>query len=180
MAAALVLALVLVLLIEIYLVSLVAHVVGLPLTLAILVLISALGATLIKREGLRTWRTLRATLGAGRIPARELGDAALVLVGGVLLLTPGFLTDAIGLLLILPPTRDVARRLLTALALRRALGPAAGVGMGLHAARRSTPDPPGSGRVIDGEVLPPEGPRPSDMPRPPDVRRPPDVQRPRP
>lgn len=78
---------------------------------AALVAVSLLGAYVIRREGLATWRALRDSLGSGQVPSRELADTALVLVGGTLLLTPGFLSDAVGLLLILPLTRPVARRL---------------------------------------------------------------------
>ena len=72
------------------------------------------GTWLIKREGGRAWAALRTALESGRMPARELADGALILVGGTLMLSPGFVTDAFGILLILPFTRPVARRLLTA------------------------------------------------------------------
>ena len=72
-----------------------------------------LGAWLIKREGGRAWQALRTALNTERMPARELADGALILIGGTLMLTPGFVTDAFGILLILPFTRPVSRRLLT-------------------------------------------------------------------
>ena len=64
---------------------------------------------LAKAEGRAAWRRLSAAVAAGRPPGREVIDGALVLVGGLLLIVPGFITDAVGLLL-LAPTRAVARR----------------------------------------------------------------------
>jgi len=79
-------------------------------TIALLLFESALGAYLVKREGRRSWRALKEALSTGRMPGRELADAALVLIGGTLLLTPGFLTDIVGFFFILPFTRPVTRR----------------------------------------------------------------------
>lgn len=91
-------------------------------TLLLLVAESALGAWLVKREGGRTWSALNAALNSGRMPSRQLADAALVLVGGTLLLTPGFVTDLFGFFFILPFTRPVARGLLETVVTRRLLG----------------------------------------------------------
>lgn len=90
-------------------------------TIALLVLMSAIGAWIMKREGSRAWIALRAALADGRMPARELSDAALVLVGGALLLAPGFITDAAGLFLVLPVTRPITRRWLQTIAERQLL-----------------------------------------------------------
>jgi UPF0716 protein FxsA len=99
----------------------VGRVIGGWQTLLLLLIESALGAWLVRREGLRTWRALADALQTGRMPSRELADAALVLVGGTLLLTPGFLTDVVGFFAILPPTRPIARRGLEVLVSRRLL-----------------------------------------------------------
>lgn len=155
---------------EIYVILQVGHVLGFWLTLALLLGGSVLGAALVKHEGMRAWRTLKAALAAGRIPGREMADAGLVLAGGVLLLTPGFLTDAVGFVLVLPFTRPLARRVLTFLALRRVLP------LGTTRLRRGTgarggagPGASGSGIVIEGETLPPRSPgtttRPPSAPR---------------
>ncbi|MBK7723222.1 MAG: FxsA family protein [Austwickia sp.] len=88
-------------------------------TIALLLLESALGAWLVRRQGAGAWRALNLALQTGRMPARELSDAALVLVGGVLLLTPGFLTDLLGFFLLLPLTRPIARRWLQVIVERR-------------------------------------------------------------
>lgn len=79
-------------------------------TFGLLLLDSALGAWLVRREGAFAWQGLQLALQTGRMPARELSDAALVLIGGVLLLTPGFITDGVGFFLLLPFTRRFARR----------------------------------------------------------------------
>lgn len=158
MPLVLLLAFVLLPLAEIYLISLVGHVFGLPLTLGALLLISVLGAAVVKREGLRTWRALRAALASGQLPARPLADGALVLIGGALLLTPGFLTDAVGALLVFPGSRSVARRLLTGYAMRRALGES---GSSRRAGRRGSASSPtgahgrrpGEGVVLEGQVI---------------------------
>jgi UPF0716 protein FxsA len=97
---------------EIWLIIQVGQTIGAWQTVVALVAISVLGAWLVRREGRRTWAALTTAVQRGRLPARELLDAGLVLVGGTLLLTPGFLTDLVGLVFLLPPTRPVARRLL--------------------------------------------------------------------
>lgn len=73
---------------------------------------TALGAYLVRKEGRKTWRALREALSSGRMPSVELADAALVFVGGVLLLLPGFLTDIVGMIVLLPWTRPWSRRLM--------------------------------------------------------------------
>ena len=79
-------------------------------TILLLVLDSILGSWLIRHEGGRAWRALRDALDSGRMPAKELADGALILIGGTLMLAPGFVTDAFGILMILPFTRPFFRR----------------------------------------------------------------------
>jgi UPF0716 protein FxsA len=88
-------------------------------TLVLLLVVSAAGAWLAKREGLAAWRRFQLAMAQGRIPTVEVADGAMVLLAGALLLTPGFLTDVVGILLLLPPTRAMARRLAPRLAARR-------------------------------------------------------------
>jgi len=106
---------------EIALIIAVGTVIGGWQTLALLLVESALGAYLVKREGRRTWQALRVALNTGHMPGRELADAALVLIGGTLLLTPGFLTDIAGFFFILPFTRPITRRWLQGVVERRLL-----------------------------------------------------------
>ncbi|MGW6504506.1 FxsA family protein [Nonomuraea angiospora] len=96
---------------EIWLLIQVGSVIGGPATVALLIADSLLGAWLVRREGRRAWRALQEAIGSGRMPERELADGGLVLVGGALLLTPGFFTDVFGFLCILPFTRPLMRRL---------------------------------------------------------------------
>ncbi|WP_460458745.1 FxsA family protein [Angustibacter peucedani] len=122
-------------------------------TLGLLLVESALGAWLVRREGSRAWAALVQALQTGRMPARELSDAALVLVGGTLLLAPGFLTDVAGFACVLPVSRPLARRALAGLVERRLLR-AAGPGA-------RWPGSP-SGPVVPGTVVDDEPPRPGD------------------
>lgn len=87
----------------------VAHQVGVLPMLALLFAVSIGGGLLAKREGLEVWRRLRATLAAGDIPSGELLDGALVLIAGGILLVPGFLTDVVGLLLLVPFVRSMVK-----------------------------------------------------------------------
>ncbi len=98
-------------LVEIYVLIQVGHVIGALNTIGLVLLVSIVGAWLTKHEGLWVLTRLREQLNAGRMPTNEIVDGALILAGGMLLIVPGFVTDAFGLLLLLPPTRVVARSL---------------------------------------------------------------------
>lgn len=98
--------------IEIAVVVRVGQEIGAPWTIGLLLAITLLGAWVVKREGSRAWRALREASTTGALPATELTDAALVLIGGTLLLTPGFVTDVIGLFFVLPFTRPLARNVI--------------------------------------------------------------------
>ena len=111
MLGALAVAFLVVPLLELAIVVQVSEGIGLGPTLVLLVLDSVVGAWLVKREGLGVWGRVRGQLDRGQLPGREVVDAALILFGGALLLTPGFLTDALGLSLMLPPVRAGIRRL---------------------------------------------------------------------
>jgi len=80
---------------------------GLVPTIASLVVVSALGTALVKREGTRVWRDFTAAVARGEEPSRQIIQGACLLVAGVLLLSPGFVTDIVGIVLLLPPTRAV-------------------------------------------------------------------------
>jgi len=105
--------------VELYVIIQVGHIVGVVPTIALLVVISLLGASLCKREGLAVIRRIQEQLAERRLPGVALLDGALVLLAGALLLTPGFVTDGVGLLLLLPPVRAGARRILKRALLRR-------------------------------------------------------------
>jgi|SRR5215211_342701 UPF0716 protein FxsA len=97
----------------------VGQAIGVWWTIAILVADSILGSMLMRSQGRAVWRRFNATLQSGRPPAREVADGVLVIFGGALLLTPGFITDIFGLLFLLPPTRALIRRLFLRQAMRR-------------------------------------------------------------
>lgn len=104
---------------EIYVIIQVGQLIGGWPTVALLLAESLLGAWIVRREGRRAWRALKQTFASGALPDRELADAGLVLAGGVLLLTPGFVTDAAGFLFVLPFTRPLVRRLASRYVARR-------------------------------------------------------------
>ncbi len=107
----LVLLLVVVPIIELAIIIQIGSMIGVWWTIALLVADSLLGAWLLMREGSRSWLRFRAAIGDGKVPAKETADGGLVISGGALLLTPGFLTDIVGLLFLFQPTRDVIRRI---------------------------------------------------------------------
>jgi UPF0716 protein FxsA len=117
---------------EIYVIIQVGERIGAIPTILLLIAESALGGWLVKREGRRAWRALNEAVVTGSLPGRELADAAIVLVGGVLLLTPGFVTDIFGFFCVLPFTRPMARRLLATLVSQRIMR----YGAGRYAQRR--------------------------------------------
>jgi UPF0716 protein FxsA len=90
----------------------VGQAIGVWWTIGILIVDSLIGSWLMRHQGRATWRRFNETLGAGRVPTREVLDGALVIFGGALLLTPGFLTDILGLVLLIPPTRALVRAVL--------------------------------------------------------------------
>lgn len=163
--ALILLALIVVPVVEIYVLLQVGHQIGVLQTVLLLIAVSVLGTWLIRREGARAWSALGAAIGAGRIPTREVADGALVVLGGALLLTPGFVTDIVGVLCIVPPTRALLRRALIAQVARRATGGRSGA----RAAESSSAQRPSTiwvqsdraddtararpgGPVIDGEL----------------------------
>ncbi len=95
---------------EIYVLLQVGDAIGVVNTLGLLILISVVGAWLAKREGLGVLRRMQRSIDAGRVPGTELVDGFLILLAGALMLTPGFLTDILAILLLLPPVRAVVRR----------------------------------------------------------------------
>ncbi|MGH2867308.1 MAG: FxsA family protein, partial [Solirubrobacteraceae bacterium] len=94
---------------ELFVAIKVAEAIGVLLTILLLIASWPLGLWLLRAEGRAAWQRLSAAIAAGRPPAREVLNGALVMVGGALLIVPGFITDVVGLLLLLPPTRRLAR-----------------------------------------------------------------------
>ncbi len=141
---------------EIYVIIQVGSVIGGWPTVALLLAESLLGAWIMRREGRRAWRSLRETFLAGTLPDQELADAGLVLVGGALLLTPGFITDFFGFLFVLPFTRPLVRRALSGFFARRVrIGQEriAAFPPGLFDQAPPPAEPPSPGPVIKGRIV---------------------------
>ena len=157
---------------ELYVIVQVGQEIGVLPTIALLLLDSILGWVLMRAQGRAAWARFTAATQAGRPPAREVLDGALVLLGGAFLLTPGFLTDVLGFGLLFPPTRALARRVLARRVLRRmtvslAGGPAAGgdVGGGRVPPRGAWPRGPRA-YDVDGTAVDVDGTaRDADAPR---------------
>ncbi|TVP83577.1 MAG: membrane protein FxsA [Alkalicoccus sp.] len=86
--------------------------IGLALTVLLIILTGLLGAWLARREGLQAIRRAQLKTSQGQVPGEEILDGVCILIGGVVLLTPGFITDALGFLLLIPGTRQMFKKLL--------------------------------------------------------------------
>jgi UPF0716 protein FxsA len=110
--ALLVLLFIVVPLVELYVIIQVGQAIGVWWTLALLVADSVAGSLLMRSQGRAALRRFQAALAEGRVPSREILDGILVVFGGAFLLTPGFVTDVLGAILLVPPTRALVRRVL--------------------------------------------------------------------
>lgn len=140
-------------LIEIYLFIEVGGWIGVWPTIALVIVTAFIGTSLLRQQGLATLARAQAEIREDRLPLREIFNGFCLLVGGVLLLTPGFLTDALGFALLIPPLRTVIGR-----GLWKLLERSKGVHFSVHGARASSRTGPGQrnrpgggGPVIDGE-----------------------------
>jgi UPF0716 protein FxsA len=138
--------------VELYVILQVGQAIGVLPTIALLIADSVLGSVLMRSQGRAAWRRFNVALAEGRVPHREVLDGVLVIFGGALLLTPGFVTDIFGILFLLPPTRAVVRSLLVRRLLPRmvmsGLGGAQRTGGGpAPGRRRGQPRPDGRGDV---------------------------------
>ena len=109
-------------LIEIYLLLQIGGLIGIPLTIVVVVLTAVIGAWLLRVQGFATWTKVQKSLEKGEVPAIEMIEGLILLVGGALLLTPGFFTDIIGFLCLIP----ASRRALALHLLKSRLAPMAG------------------------------------------------------
>jgi UPF0716 protein FxsA len=136
---------------ELAVILLIGQQIGVWWTIALLIADSIFGSWLARREGMGAWRRFRRALDSGRMPTTEIADGALILLAAALMLTPGFISDLVGILLLLPPTRAIARRVLLDFVARRAARRAAdrfraaSSWPGLGRAGRA-------GRVVDGHA----------------------------
>jgi len=139
---------------ELYVIFKIGDSIGWLPTLALLVIDSIAGWWLLRSQGRTVWQRFQTTMQAGRVPHREVLDGVLVIFGGAFLLTPGFITDIFGFLLLLPPSRAVFRRFLIRRGGRM-------FGISVATGRRSTPaarqdwDVEGTAREVDQPRLEP-------------------------
>lgn len=147
--------------VEIWLITQVAGQLGWPLALLAVIGVSVAGAWLVRREGIGVIRRVQASLESARMPTNDLADGAMIFFASALMLTPGFLTDAVGLALLIPPIRAVLRPPVVAFFRRRldvrvgrvggpgGFGPTGGFGYGAGPARG-----PQRGDIVDVEGHP--------------------------
>jgi UPF0716 protein FxsA len=160
---------------ELYLIIKVGGAIGVLPTLALLLADALLGAFLWRHQGRAAWRRFNEALAEGRVPARETFDGAMIILGGALLLTPGFITDIFGLLLLIPPSRAALRRLVIRLGGRRFRVAQGSMQWGEDAFARARRRPPprrgrpgdieGTGWEVDDEPPGPGGGTPPALPR---------------
>ena len=154
---------------ELYVIIQVGQAIGVVPTLILLLADALLGSWLLKHEGRGAWRRFNEALAARRFPGREVADGVLIVIGGTLLLTPGFVTDIFGLFLLLPPTRAIARRVLK----RFTIGRFTVVGMGDGGPFGGSPPTGGGSRPpardydfdATAEEVPPQGDQEPRLPR---------------
>jgi UPF0716 protein FxsA len=115
---------------ELYVIIQVGEAIGVWPTLALLLADALLGSFLLKHQGRGAWRRFNEALAQRRFPGKEVVDGLLIVVGGTLLLAPGFITDIFGLILLVPPTRAIVRNVLK----RFTIGRFTVVGMGMPGA----------------------------------------------
>ncbi len=149
-------------LVELAVILSVGDALGVLPTVGLLLAFSVLGGWLARREGTGAWRRLQAALAERRAPADEVADGALILLAGALLVTPGFVTDLLGLTLLIPFTRRMVRRVITAWIARRAqrgfpvgagFGPGSRAGFGGRTDGFGfEPPPDGRSRFVDGQA----------------------------
>jgi UPF0716 protein FxsA len=134
---------------ELYVILKVGDAIGAVWTILLLAADSVLGSLLLRAQGRSVWRRFNTALAEGKMPHREVIDGVLVVFGGAFLITPGFITDVVGLLLLIPPTRAVVRRLLASRLGRRLAVGATTRGRGrmrydVEGTGREDPSPPGT------------------------------------
>ncbi len=144
----LVLLFILVPIVEIYVIIQVGGAIGAGPTIALLILDGFLGAFLLRQQGRAAWIRFNRALTENRLPHKEVLDGVLIIFGGALLLTPGFITDIVGLCLLIPPTRAVVRALMARIVKGRlSMGPRAatwGYGHVRRQGARQRPAPAGA------------------------------------
>jgi len=149
-------------LIELYVIIQVGNAIGLVPTLFLLLLDALLGSMLLRHQGRAAWIQFNRALAENRLPHKEVFDGILVILGGALLLTPGFITDIFGLILLIPPTRAIVRGITSRIVRRRMAMGATMWTMG-RAQRPPRRGPAPGGQGPGSAEPPPRGPMPDDL-----------------
>jgi UPF0716 protein FxsA len=144
---------------ELYVIIKVGEAIGTGPTIALLLADAVLGAVLLRHQGRAAWIRFNRALAEGRLPHKEAFDGVLVILGGALLLTPGFLTDIVGLILLIPPTRALVRAMSARIFRRRLAVGGAGAAWRFGTARR----PPRRRPAPGGPTGPAHEPGPEDL-----------------
>ena len=130
----------------------IGEMVGLSWTLVVVILTAVIGVNLLKQQGFRAWRDIQISIAQGKMPAIEMASAAQLLFAGGLLLTPGFVTDIIGFLLMIPQIRYYLANKLIA---KGSLSATSYYSATYQQTNQSQPfeddNQPSNGRIIDGE-----------------------------
>jgi UPF0716 protein FxsA len=142
---------------ELYVILRVGDAIGPELTVFLLALDSVVGSLLLRSQGRAVWRRFSEATAAGRVPHQEVLDGVLVIFGGAFLITPGFITDVVGLLLLLPPTRALARGAIVGLAKRNFVVRMVSFGAGAGAANPQRP-----AFDVDGTAVEHQPPQPAE------------------
>ena len=132
----------------------VGSLIGVWWTIALLIVDSVLGGLLMRSQGRAAWRRFNDAVRSSRIPAREVADGVLVIFGGALLLTPGFISDILGALFLLPPTRALIRKVFLRRAMSRISVSMAAPAMAPRGTRRAD-DVEGTAVDVDPRSRPP-------------------------
>ncbi len=132
--------------VELFVIIQVGEAIGAVPTIALLLADALLGSLLLRHQGRGAWRRFNEALARRRFPAREAADGVMIAVGGTLLLTPGFVTDIFGLVLLIPPTRALVRRFMGVYLGRRFVV----VGTGPFRSAGAGPAPPGRSYDFEG------------------------------
>jgi len=139
--------------VELYVIIQIGSLIGVWPTIALLLADAILGSMLLRHQGRGAWRRFNAALAEGRFPGREVADGLLIAIGGTLLLTPGFVTDIVGLIFLIPPTRAIVRHLMRGYVGRRfmVLGTPGGFGSTGPGRQTSGYDYEGTAEEIDAD-----------------------------
>lgn len=160
---------------ELYVIIRVGGEIGVLPTLALLILASVLGTVLVRSQGRVAWSKFRDAVQHNRLPHKEVFDGAMIILGGALLLTPGFITDIFGIFFLLPPTRAILWRLTKKLVVARvSFGPRVAYGGYQRARSRRGAGPrpddiQGTAHEVNDE---PGQPGTNPLPPPPDAEQP--------